>query len=95
VTRRINEAQIAGKERCPAPRVVCRACDGLGHVELAQEYCRTYYLTSTSWEPTSVQLKRHRDGVSRTALINRLNELVTRGLVERRGNNKSVEWRRR
>ena len=95
MTRRLSEAQIAGTARCPAPRVNCRSCEGLGHVELGQEHARTYHLTSTSWETTAIQLARHRDGVTRTALINRLNELVRLGMLERRERGKAVEWRRR
>ena len=91
----LSNEQIEGTERCPAPTVVCSHCQGGGFVELSQAYARTYYLTSTGWESTEVQHARHRDGVRRTTLIGRLNELVRLGLVERRRDGKTVQWRRR
>jgi hypothetical protein len=82
-------------KRVPSPQVPCRHCDGHGHVLLAQPYARTYRWTSRTWEATEKLLARHTDGVALTALHQRLGRLVGLGLIERRRDSNTVEWRRK
>lgn len=78
------------------PSMPCDSCRGTGRRTLTMPYAITYKLVPLGWADTGQILAAHpADSVARTALINRLNQLVRWQLVERSGSGRQVLWRKK
>lgn len=79
------------------PLVLCNQCGGTGRHELTPRNFATYQLLGWDWHSTEALLANHPNRLQRTALIGRLNKLVSVGLAERRPNesDRGLEWRRK
>lgn len=81
------------------PRVRCKACDGTGKRHLTDVESTTLEAVGPSWKSTARIAERVVEvagySIKGPALCNRLVDLESLGLVERRASSgKSFEWRR-
>lgn len=79
-------------------RIACEHCDGTGMRELTEIEHNTRTAAGARWSETGVIRARLRViqgyDTTPTALINRLNDLAVRGLVERKAiNGRRLAWR--
>lgn len=86
----------ADNARSKEIRVRCGHCQGKGTIELHGGYRSTLALVPTTGWVTTGWIAAAMPTVARTALIERLNTLVSHGLVERRKavEARGLEWRR-
>lgn len=76
--------------------VICRRCQGHGRHDLGPELARTIAAVDRTWRSTEDVRKRigsTETAQCKTAINNRLVDLVREGLVERRRVGRGCEWR--